>query len=166
MDNTRYYFRKTFLPIFRFYLKYKNQCFHGSWHTVPNTKYVCWVTSAENFNMNIWLHILDLESLRSHGCFIHKVFLQPCIMSGTDGTLINIDWKTGMNELLMAISWGNFVRFYNFMTINVHTFCHFFFYLLIIKKWNLNIHQKALLKSQGETLYSRSSNQVNIQEHF
>lgn len=57
------------------------------------------------------------------------------------------------------------MRFYNFMTVNVHTFFIFFF-TLTIKKWNLNIHQKALLKSQEEMLYSRSCNQVNIQEHF
>lgn len=41
------------------------------------------------------------------------------------------------------------MRFYNFMTIYMHTFCLFF--------GNLNIHQKVLFKSQEEMLYRRSS---------
>lgn len=81
--------------------------------------------------MNICLHILDHEPLKSKDCFIHQVSTGPCIMSRTDETLIDTEWKIRMKEYQWlfpdAILQG-------FITKNKCTFCDKNFFLTTLKK--------------------------------
>lgn len=129
--------KNMFCPYLDCNLEYKDQYLHGSWHTVPNTKHVFAEWPAEFQNEYLFAHTRRWDP-QNKGCFTHQVSPALCIMSGTDGILINTDWTARINDVLMAISWGYFWDFIIlWQWICVH-FINFFSFTLSVKKGTNN----------------------------
>lgn len=149
--------KNIFCPYLDCNLEYKDQYLHGSWHTVPSTKHVFAGWPAEFQNEYLFAHTRHWDP-QNKGCFTHQVSPAPCIMSGTDGTLINTDWTARINEVLMAISWGYFWDFIIlWQWICVH-FINVFSFTLSVKRGTNN----HCLRLRKKCFTAELASQVNI----